>query len=670
MRHPGNYKADNPMEKTFTSAYNPDLNLGRLDVAVLLLASPFLLAPQFFPTALSVLALLLLLVPPLVRMARGERISRPTAANLPVAVLGLVFLPLAFLLSPTPWAITWVRICTLAWSIALFFTIVNSPPLGRGASLRTHLERPTQIFLALGVLTAAIGLLGMRSVDKLFSLPQTGMLAGAFGWENGLPTNEIAGVLTLFVPFIAALIYGCWLADRRRLLLALLPAMLLMVGAMILAQSRTALVATTIGVALGLVASGAVGRRWILAGLAVVVVAGAVISLTPAMEWFVFAGANSWESVVGPRLGIWNQAIAGIRDHPLWGMGFGVFGSVARLIYPLVAPEAGAAIEDAHNLYLQTALDFGLAGLLVFLVIGLVVFISAIRFIRERPPRSLSRLWAAGLLGSMIAHALYSLTDSVSLGTLAGVPLWFLFGLVMSAPHPQTRVNWTRAAQLGFIITLLLVILASFSAYPVNRAGQLAVRALANPAMPSLETADEIDHLAANRCRAGWYQGLTYQMAGDPGKRAAAWGALLACSSDYTAYMSVLAAGDVELARLAITSQPEDAAGYFWLAQLMAQESPADAVTLYKRGLRLEPRNGRQWVALAGLLRPVDEAAAIEAYLQACLHGDPGANGCLNAGALEQSRGNTQLAIEYYRLSQYAEARARADELEQQLNQP
>lgn len=656
------------MEKTITGAYSPYLSLERLDVVVLVLTAPFLLAPTFFPAPVSVLTLFLLVLPPLIRVARGERISRPTAANLPVAVLALVFLPLAFVLSPTPWAITWVRITTLAWSIALFFTIINSPPLGRGPNLRTRLAQPTQIYLALGLLTAVIGLLGMRSVDKLFSLPQTGALAGALGWEQGLPTNEIAGVLTLFIPFVVALIVGCWMAGRRRLLLALIPALLLMAGTMILAQSRTALVATAIGTALALLASGSIGRKWILGGLVAVVVAALIISQTSIMEWFVFAGANSWESVVGPRLGIWNQAIAGIRDHPSWGMGLGVFGSVARLVYPLAPPDSVAPIEDAHNLYLQTALDFGLAGLLVFLVIGLVVGISAVRLMRDRPPRSLGRLWAAGLLGSLVAHALYSLTDSVSLGTLAGVPVWFLFGLVMSAPQERKRVTWSKASRLAFFVSVLLVALATFTFYPVNRAGQLALGVLADPSTQSMETADEIGRLADNQCRAGWYAGLSYHVAGDPAGRTAAWGKLLECTGDYTTFMSVLAAGDVALAGQAIEAQPDDAAGYFWLAEGMAQESPADAIVLYERGLGLAPGDGRQWIALARLLEPTDEAAAMEAYLQACLNGDPGANGCLNAGALAERRGDPQAAIEYYRLSQYGEARAKADALERQLN--
>jgi hypothetical protein len=134
------------------------IRFGRPDAAVLLITAPFLLAAAFFPVWVSVTALILLPLPFLVRLWRGAQPSRPTAANLPVALLALVVLPLAFALSPAPWAISWSRLTTLAWSIALFFTIVNwSPPLGQGDGLRTKLGGPTKAYLAMGVIVAVAG---------------------------------------------------------------------------------------------------------------------------------------------------------------------------------------------------------------------------------------------------------------------------------------------------------------------------------------------------------------------------------------------------------------------------------------------------------------------------------------------------------------------------------
>ena len=648
-------------------AQTASINLRRLDAVVLAVTAPFLLAAGYFPPALSGVALSLLLFPYIIRLVFGKPLSRSTAANLPVALLALGFLPVAFLMSPAPWGTSWERILTLAWSIGLFFTLVNWPNPSRAVDLRTRFSSPTLVYLGLGTVVALLGLLGMRSVDKLFFLPQTGILADTLGWESGLPTNEIAGVLTLFVPFVIALAYACLITGRRRQFFLLVPVALLMVGTLVLAQSRTALAATAAGTLLALLAADRMNRKWLFV-IVVVIGLGALLGgLTPARDWFIFAGANSWNSVVGPRLGIWSQAIDAIRDQPLWGMGFGLFGSTARFVYPLIEPGAGPVLEDAHNLYLQTALDFGVAGLLIFLIIAVLVLVSAIRLTRARPPHTLSRLWAAGLVGALVAHALYSLTDAVSLGTLAGVPLWFAFGLIMSASRGRVQIVWSNPARLVFGGSVALLLAISALAFPVNRAGQLAVHALLDPSADAFATADSLRELSSRNCRAGWYEGLVRHLMGDADGRAVAWGGLVGCSANYTEYMAVLAPIDIELARAAIVAQPESAAGYFWLAPALAAEAPDEAITLFQQGLELSPTDGQRWLALAELLETRDQAAALDAYLQACKNGDPGANGCLRAGGVAEAQGDVTAAIEYYRLSKWSGALERANELEKQI---
>lgn len=648
-------------------AQTASINLRRLDAVILAMTSPFLLAPAYFPPVLPAIALSLLLLPYIIRLVFSKPLSRPTITNMPVALLSLGFLPLAFLMSPAPFGTSWGRILSLAWSIGLFFTLLNWPNPSRTADLRTRFGGPTLLYLGLGTSVALLGLLGMRSVDKLFFLPQTGILADYLGWESGLPTNEIAGILTLFVPFVIALVYACLITGRRRQFVLLLLPALLMVVALVLTQSRTGLAATAAGTLLALLAADRINRKWLIVGVIVVGLGLLLVGLTPIRDWFVFAGANSWNSVVGPRLGIWNQALDAIRDHPLWGMGIGLFGSMARFIYPLIDPQAGPILEDAHNLYLQTALDLGVAGMFVFLVIAGLVVVSAARLTRARPPQTLSRLWAAGLLGALVAHGLYSLTDAVSLGTLAGVPLWFAFGLVMGASRGRLQLAWSNPARLAFGGAVALVLAVSALAFPVNRAGQLVVHALLDPSADAFAAAEPLAELSGRNCRAGWYEGLFRHMMGDMAGRAAAWGELVNCSVIYTEYMAVLAPDDVELARSAIAAQPEGAAGYFWLAPALAADAPEESIALYRQGLELAPADGQRWLALADLLEPRDKAAALQAYLQACRNGDPGANGCLRAGSLAEADGDLSAAIDYYRLSKWEGALSRADELERQL---
>jgi hypothetical protein len=69
---------------------------------------------------------------------------------------------------------------------------------------------------------------------------------------------------------------------------------------------------------------------------------------------------------------------------------------------------------------------------------------------------------------------------------------------------------------------------------------------------------------------------------------------------------------------------------------------------------------------LGDLLVETRPEEALEAYVQSCLNGDPGANGCLRAGALAEQQGDIDAAIGYYRLSKYQESLDRAAALEAQ----
>lgn len=648
-------------------------NSGRVDATVLLFTAPFLLVPGLFPRFVAWIALVVLIVPFAVRFRGSGHLTRHTPGNLPVAILLIIFIPLSLITTPAFWEITWPRVTTLTWSITLFFAVVNWPPPEKERpGIWTRWMNPSLVYLALGGIIALIGFLGMRRVDKLFTLPIGGAMGEWLGIEQGLPTNEIAGILTLFIPFSVALLLAVLLSSRRRALWWLFPLTLLMLVTLVLSQSRTGIVASMIGVILVVAISGIINRKWLIAILGIVTVAAIIMGMSGYLDRFIFAGANSWASVTGPRLEIWQQALDGIRDHSPWGMGFGVFGRSAGLLYPLTDPAQARVLEDAHNLYLQTALDFGVAGGLVFTLLLVVAAITAGRLVIESKQDRLSRLWAAGVFAALIAHLLYSLTDAVALGTVAGIPLWFLLGLIFGPagkPAPDWSVRVKPAVLLGGMVAIgILVSVWFWHALPVNRAGQLTARYLLADSVSLPETATVTRRLAAYRCPAYWFEGLLYQAAGESAARSAAWKDLLACTDRFTRYMSVVAAEDTDLARKATQLHPESAAAHFWLAAALTDEDPDAAIVLYRQGLSLDPGYAYGWQMLGDLLVSRDALTAEEAYYQSCINGDPGANGCLRAGGLAEARGDIVKAIEYLRLSKFDEAQARADDLEAQLS--
>ena len=71
------------------------------------------------------------------------------------------------------------------------------------------------------------------------------------------------------------------------------------------------------------------------------------------------AGAQRLASVQSNRYAYWKVAVASFADHPLQGEGSGSF----RAIW-LREREFREVIRDAHSLYLETAAELGLVGLL------------------------------------------------------------------------------------------------------------------------------------------------------------------------------------------------------------------------------------------------------------------------------------------------------------------
>jgi oligosaccharide repeat unit polymerase len=663
------------MDKVFTRTNTgrlAGLDATRAGGVILAITGPFLLVPEWFPRIVVLIALVALLVPFAIRLAHSGRLTRYSPVNLFVAALLFVFLPLALFLSPALWAITWPYTTTLVWSIALFFTILNwTGPSPTHFGTWEQMRIPRRAFLLFGGLVAVAGLVGMRNVEKMFSLPQSDLWAGWLGIEGNLATNEIAGVLTLFIPVAAALLLGKIRAGQRRASLWLITLLVIMLITMVLTQSRTGLLSTLVGVGLVVALSGLVNRKWIVIGAGTGALGIVALIVTGRLDRIIFAGANSWTSVVGPRLGIWQQAIDGIRDHSLWGMGFGLFGRTAGLLYPLTEISLAPVLEDAHNLYFQTILDFGLAGGLVFIILLAITLGTLIRLLRSKSQEGLSRFWTIGLLAALIAHLLYSLTDAVSLGTPGGVALWFLLGLAMAetADRPLNTAQEFRPLIWfsGLLVAGIVLSIWFWFALPINRAGQITARSLLDSSSNDSEIAPMVERLAGTRCPAYWFEGLLHNAAGNQIARTSAWADLLPCTDRYIGYMAAAAAGDTLLARQAIAINPGDASAYFWLAGALTHEAPDEAIALYTQGLSLAPDDGFQWQRLADLLATSDPAAAEQAYYQSCVHGDPGANGCWRAGGLAEARGEVEQAIVYYRLSNFSEARSRADRLEAQL---
>jgi putative inorganic carbon (HCO3(-)) transporter len=158
--------------------------------------------------------------------------------------------------------------------------------------------------------------------------------------------------------------------------------------------------------------------------------------------------ASPVEEVVGAitledRVEIWSRALYAIQDFPFTGCGLGAFRRVVPVLYPLFTVPPDTDIGHAHNIFLQTALDLGIPGLVAYLaLLGIALAVCwQVAVKGDRWERAI----ALGLAGSLIALHAYGMTDALALGSKPAVAFWFALGLI-AALIRSGRGGWDGRA--------------------------------------------------------------------------------------------------------------------------------------------------------------------------------------------------------------------------------
>jgi putative inorganic carbon (HCO3(-)) transporter len=257
--------------------------------------------------------------------------------------------------------------------------------------------------------------------------------------------NEVGGVLTWITPLLFALTaivlwHGKQLAkavgkwQRWVLLILVVGSTLVATATLVLAQSRSALLGTAVGIFfLVLVAL----RRRLWALVAVVIVGGVVGVLLLrrlGVDRLLVGGAGgdgsgvALNSLAG-RQEIWSRALYGLQDFPLTGMGMNTFRDVIHILYPLFLVGSETDLGHAHNHLLQVGLDLGIPGLICYLALwlGMAWMLWQSWRLNTSP---WSRGVIAGCAASLIAYFIYGMTDAISLGARPGFLFWMLLGII------------------------------------------------------------------------------------------------------------------------------------------------------------------------------------------------------------------------------------------------
>jgi putative inorganic carbon (HCO3(-)) transporter len=360
----------------------------------------------------------------LLRLIAHRRFSIPTPADWPISLLVLMVLVTCWVTAAPD--ITIPQVLRLLVGIGMYYAIVNWST----STIRMRwLLRG--LWLA-GLLLALYAFISVQWADtKLYFIPASIYTQFPTLVTDTANPNVMAGNLVILFP--CAL--GVLLFSGKHLRwfdqgLSVLAASVIVI-VLILTQSRGGILA--LGEILILLVVLRWKRGWILLAGAVVLVGVVVFFSGPTTILDVIL-ANATLGGIDGRLEVWSRAVYMIQDFPFTGVGMGLYGRTADLLYPFFLYAPGTS-SHAHNLFLQIAVDLGVPGLIAWLAIWILMISTAFQLYRHGRARQDG--WAgglgAGLLCSQIALVSHGMLDAVTWGMVKPAPLvWVIWGFTVA----------------------------------------------------------------------------------------------------------------------------------------------------------------------------------------------------------------------------------------------
>lgn len=415
---------------------------------IVIVAAPALLFPGRFPPLIVVTALLVLILLWPVRWLALGSITRRTPFDIPLWSLVLM-LPASLCVSADISA-SLPKLTGLLLGVALFYAVVNTTTSWEGIAWVVG-------FLILG----AVGVVGVSLIGTNWGGEKLPFISHAYQflptYSHGLTRtgffnrNQVGGTMILFIPLNSVLFLWSLarvrdarrndkifsspsLSSRHRFTVsvALAVSLFLMVGTLLLTQSRSAL----IGVGVALLLLPASQKRW--AGMAFI----SVVVLSLIGIWWLGpadigrllldvteAGSSGGTLNFAGRQEVWSRAVYMLQDFPYTGVGLGMFEQVAHILYPFFLIGPDTLLTHAHNVFLQVGVDLGIPGLIAYVGFNTACCLAAWRASRRAPTLGMQAV-ILGLLGGIVAYHIYGLTDAMTLGAKPGAALWVMYGLV------------------------------------------------------------------------------------------------------------------------------------------------------------------------------------------------------------------------------------------------
>ncbi|MCI8590667.1 MAG: hypothetical protein HFE77_08195 [Clostridiales bacterium] len=158
---------------------------------------------------------------------------------------------------------------------------------------------------------------------------------------------------------------------------------------------------------------------------------------------------NISDSSTSYRVGIWEGSVKAALDFA--GAGVGVGTEAFTKIYPLYALSGIEIAPHAHNLFLQTAIETGLPGLMVLLIIIVLFVQSAFTFYKKCKNGEMKRgklLSLAGFSGIM-GVLLQGMTDYIWYNYRVFLMFWVVIGLTAAVQRVALETDGNESNSLG-----------------------------------------------------------------------------------------------------------------------------------------------------------------------------------------------------------------------------
>ena len=504
-----------------------------------------------------------------------------------------------------------------------------------------------------------------------------------------LHPNDLASLLALTLPWWA--VSACVGRPGSRFARARLGACLLATGvlaSLVWTGSRGGLAAAAIGTLAALVLTSRRRRLLLLSLLLALTLAAAILPSTRGTDFHDSARAwvrdhdaegFTWRYLTSGRPAIWRQASLLVADFPLFGTGPDSFGMLVPGVYvppirriDLHAPDAHSKpwVDDAHSLYLESAVAFGVPFLLAFLgICGLGLWTQLSTALRVRiADASTAQLVPAAAFGGLLAFLLHGSVDCAAPGTVVYAAGWLALGHACGPRTEEKRPSsrW-RYVAMGFLL-VLGPIAATIPWLPAERLHHQAVDAVFSSnslGSDSLGADSEAVYSDDALCRDAWWRERLAVARGSSSTREAT--AVARCAPGRITDIAALSPRDAGRATAVLEVQPRHPDALRWSLWTQAEASAESLATGYFQYLALRPndadakmeflrRVGRGWLE--------DHPRLVLALLaDACTHGDPGANACLGAGNLARQLGlGDKVADSFYLASEWPGARRLASE--------